>query len=124
MAQNFKFSPDQAKTIAKLINNLCVAGSQIMQMDQPDIWHKACVNLRDLQKNNRDLVKILDELGLSLKEEGTSSVIDNLDKRANDAAGILSLTRRCLNACAFLAHCVAVGEITPSPIPEGGPVIH
>ena len=112
MAQQFKFWPEQAKTIAKLINNLCVTGSQIMQMDRPAIWHKACETPRELRNNNRDLVKMLDGIGQSLKEEKISSVIDNLDQRANDAAGILSLTRRCLNSCAFLAHCVATCEIT------------
>ena len=69
MAQNFKFSPDQAKTIIKVINNLCVAGSQIMQMDQPDVWHKACANLRELQKNNREFFLSLDEIGKSLMDE-------------------------------------------------------
>jgi hypothetical protein len=112
MAQEFKFSVDQARVIAKLINNFCIAGSQIMQMDQPNIWHKSCANLRDFQKNNQPLFQILDKIGKDINEEQTSLLIENLDKHPNDAAGILSLSRRCLNASAFLAHCLAVAEIT------------
>jgi hypothetical protein len=111
MPQEFTFSVDQAKAVAKLINNLCISGSQIMQMDQPNIWHKSCANLRDLQKNNQELFQILDKIGERLNEEQISVLIDSLDKRPNDAAGILSLSRRCLNASAFLAHCLAVAEI-------------
>lgn len=111
MAQGFKFSVEQAQTVAKLINNICIAGSQTMQMDQPNIWHKACSNLRDLQKKNPKLFKMLDQMAASLNEEHMSSVIEGLEIRSNDAAGMLSLTRRCLNSSAFLAHCLAVGEI-------------
>lgn len=112
MAQELKFSVEQARVIAKLINNLCIAGSQIMQMDQPNIWHKSCANLRDFQKRNQPLFRALDEIGQRINEEQTSLLIESLDKRPNDAAGILSLSRRCLNASAFLAHCLAVAEIT------------
>jgi hypothetical protein len=56
---------------------------------------------REFRNNNRDLVKMLNGIGQSLKEEKISSVIDNLDQRANEAAGILSLTRRCLNSVLF-----------------------
>lgn len=112
MAQEFKFSVDQARVIAKLINNFCIAGSQIMQMDQPNIWHKSCANLREFQKQHQVLFQILDKIGESINEEKTSLLIESLDKRPNDAAGILSLSRRCLNASAFLAHCLAVVETT------------
>ena len=57
-----------------------------MQMDRPAIWHKACETPRELRNNNRDLVKMLDGIGQSLKEEKISFVIDNLDQGANDAA--------------------------------------
>src|ERR1700686_1022883 len=81
MAQEFKFSVDQARVIAKLINNFCIAGSQIMQMDQPNIWHKSCANLRDFQKNNQPLFQILDEIGEVINEVQISLFFETFKKK-------------------------------------------
>jgi hypothetical protein len=112
MPQQIKLSENESKTIAKLINNISIAGSQVMQRDRPNLWHKACANLQEVQKSHKPLLESLNELGRTLNEEIITSLIETLDKRPDDATGMLSLTRRCLNASAFLAHCLATGEIT------------
>ena len=123
MKPEIKLQWKEVQAIASLVNNFCIAGSQIMQRDRPDIWRKACANLRNIHKSNQDLTRTLDDIGKRTNEESIYDVLSSLDQRANDAAGILSMTRRCLNVSAFLAHCLASAEVSPedlnSELPRG-----
>ncbi len=115
MEHGLKLSAQGVILIAKLINYFSIAGGQIMQMDQPNIWHQVCANLRESQKENKQFLNELDQIAQALKEEQITSLIDTLDRSPKDAAGMLSLSRRCLNTSAFLSHCLATAQINLEP---------
>ena len=103
-----RFSLEETIQIGRLINGLSVFGCQLIKLNSLEFRRKAVALLQSVRQQHEVLLKRLDRLARSSGEESALRLIEDLNTPPGDVARELLVARRCLAACAFLGHCVAI----------------
>ena len=107
----------ERRTLAVLINNFSIFGSQLIARSGIDFSSRALRHLTAVYKDQPELIKRLDLLAREQKDESPSRLIEDLALVPSDMAQLSLLVRRCLLVSAFLGHCLA--QPTAEDIADG-----
>lgn len=117
ITMSMKFSTVERRTLAVLINNFSIFGSQLIARSGIDFSSRALRHLTAVYKDQPELIKRLDLLAREQKDESPSRLIEDLALVPSDMAQLSLLVRRCLLVSAFLGHCLA--QPTAEDIADG-----
>lgn len=112
MIENY-LTPAEIEKLGIAVNGLGVLGSQVVLRQRPDLLQAAHRNLQKLRQEEPDLLRRMDEMARKTSDESALRLIEDLDRLPTDAMPCIALARRCLLACAFLGHCIAISSHPP-----------
>jgi hypothetical protein len=116
----------EVEQLGRLVNAFGFIGHQIIAMTSPGKSRQARDLLKKVRRQDEPLLKRLDQLAQSLRDESPLRLMNDIETAATDVVDNLNLARRCLGVCGFLGHCIVVYSRTEAnlTVPDGAVSVH